>query len=52
MKVFILTALLLILIPSVRLLLYACVGYASYALEERRKLTILRKAMTRRRDTF
>jgi hypothetical protein len=50
MPTFILIALLVVLVLSGRLLIYICVGYVDYLLEERRKLTALREATKRRRD--
>jgi hypothetical protein len=50
MPTFILIALLAVLVLSGRLLIYICVGYVDYLLEERRKLTALREATKRRRD--
>ncbi|WP_189637177.1 MULTISPECIES: hypothetical protein [unclassified Rhizobium] len=50
MTTLILITLVLILIPSVRFLLYAAVGYADYFLEERKKLAVLRDAVKRRAD--
>lgn len=49
MLYFIVVILLVILVPSVRTLLYAAVGYVDYLLERRRTLAVLR-ATIRRRD--
>jgi len=44
MPTFILIALLAVFVLSGRLLIYICIGYVDYFVEERRRLTVLREA--------
>ncbi|MGY5790287.1 hypothetical protein ACXHXM_08470 len=48
----IVTTLIIVLVASARYLTCALVGYIDYFLEERRKLSALKKATRRRPDRF